>query len=197
MPPGRLAIAFAGFLVAGCVTSREAAGPANVAPDWVSVTTPHLHLWAELDAASAANVGRGMEAVWSAVGAFWGPQLEVQDRLEVVAFSNPQSLASTFPSGVAAYLFEGTFDPWMVTNLNGVGARAIAAHELAHHLSAHQLQRQPHWLRDGLAMYLQTVEIDPSGASVTFGKPPTTIAPSDLTTNPLTLAQLWAWGSVD
>lgn len=185
------------LLGGACVTTRAAAVDQSLEPDWIEVRTPHLQLWVELDAAGALQLARGMEAVRSAIAAFWGPQFDPADVLEVIVFADRRSLAQFVPSGVGGYVVEGPFGPLMVMSANGAGGRAVASHELAHHLAASTLLRVPHWLGEGLATYLETVEIDPTGQRVTFGKPPSSISPADLAATPLTLAQLWAWGTID
>ena len=196
MPTPRLLV-IAAWLLGGCATVGGVAERTDLAPDWVEVHTPHLHLWIELDPPSAIGLARSMEAVRSALAAFWGLEFDPADRLEVVVFADRGSLTPYAGYGVGGYVVEAPSGPLLVMAANGVGGRAIASHELSHHLTAQALLRQPRWLGEGIATYLETAQIDPSGASVTFGKPPAGISPNELAANPLTLAQLWAWGSID
>src|SRR6185503_20000450 len=142
------------------------------------------------DAAGATGMARSMEADRSALAAFWGLEFDPADRLEVVVFADRQSLADFAGHGVGGYVVEGPRGPLLVMALNGVGGKAVASHELSHHLIAQALQRQPRWLGEGLATYFESVQIEPSGTAVTFGKPPAGISPNDLIEHPLTLTQL-------
>lgn len=54
---------------------------------------------------------------------------------------------------------------------NGEGKGSVLRHEMAHQLSAYFLSRQPRWLSEGLAEFLETVQLSPDGHTATLGAP--------------------------
>lgn len=179
------------ILLAACATTPKP--PPEPTPGWVEVITPHLHIRAELDTPAAVEVARSMEAVRSALTSFWGPDFAPDDRLDVVIFREHASLSDFAPFTVRAFLADTHAGKWMVSSLAAYedsSFQIVQAHELAHHLGAYAMLRQPRWLNEGLASYLETIELDRASNRVAFGKTPSWIRPE---AEKVSLARLWAW----
>ncbi len=178
--------------VAGCATVPR---PEPAESGWVEVHTRHLNIRAQLDEGAAIEVARSMEAVRSGLTAFFQTDLD-EDRLDAVLFRDHASLSDFAPFAVRGFLVETHSGPWLVTSLTAFrdsSFQIVEAHELAHHLSAYVMLRQPRWLSEGLASWLETLELDRAHHRVVFGKPPSWIRPEDLATRPVTTAALWQW----
>lgn len=163
--------------------------------DWSEIQTDHFRLRAQLDEASALDAAHGLEAVRAAMLAYW-PEAAPRDRLEVLVYRDVTSLADF--GAAPGFIAQTANGPMIVTSIVGLHApefQKVIAHHLAHQLAAWQLPRAPRWLSEGLAEYLESYEVN--GASVTFGKPPGTVGPADLSGQPVTLAQLWDWTTQD
>ena len=159
--------------------------------DWSEIQTDHFRLRAQLDEASALDAAHGLEAMRAAMLAYW-PAAAPKDRLEVLVYRDAASLKDF--GAVPGLIAQTSNGPMLVTSIVGLHTpefRKVIAHHLAHQLIAWQMPRAPRWLSEGLAEYLESFEVD--GASVTFGKPPGTVGPDDLSGAPVTLAQLWDW----
>jgi hypothetical protein len=197
---GRFEITLLLLACSSCATTRLGATGAPVSADWLEVNTPHVRMWAELEEIPAEDAARSLETLRSAVAAFWGPEFDPPDLLEVVLFRDPTSLAPFAPRGLVGFVSYGRAGPVMVTSAasyEDLEFKSVQAHELAHHLSAYAFLRQPRWLAEGLATYLESLELQEAGTQVLFGKSPQWLRPIDLLTNPVTVDALWRWARPD
>ena len=137
------------------------------ASQWVEVRTAHVRLRAQLDLPAALEAAHSIEATRAAVLAYWGPAVAPKDRLELWVVRDRSSLAD-----FVAQLSSG---PTIVTSQVGLHdpqfAKAIA-HQIAHHVSAYIMPRQPRWLSEGLAEYLESCCFNPARWISNLAAPP-------------------------
>ena len=185
-----------GLVLTACATQQASFG-AGAGEEWIEVRTEHFRVRAQLPEAAAVEAAHGLEARRAGVVAYWGPHLAVKDRLDVIVYRDAAALADFVAPGFIAQLSNG---PAIITSREGLRDPAfmrVQAHQIAHHVSAYVMSRQPRWLSEGLAQYLETFELDTARETVTFGRPPGSIGPADLTGQPVTLTELWEWTTED
>jgi tetratricopeptide (TPR) repeat protein len=183
----RLAILPA-LAAAGCAYTREFRCPAEGGPQWVEVESAHFRVVTDAPPAEAHRLAGQYEQVRQAMLAgAWDWLHDPPGRLEVVVLRNRFELGELTGQTWDRPVFEflaGYFQPWerprIVTGLlhdreapslalppfreaiaNEARAEEspILEHELAHYLTFHALLRQPQWLAEGLALYLETTAI--------------------------------------
>lgn len=183
----RLAVAL--LLVSGCVTVPAAGGSSD---EWSEVRTEHFRVRAQADAQTTADLAHALEDLRAGVAVYWNAN--PKDHLELVVYRDASALAE-FTQG-PGFVHQGANGTTLVTSLQGAADPAFVrmeAHELAHLIGAYVMPRQPRWLSEGLAQYLETLDLTVSPGKVTYGRPPASLKPADLIANPVTLAQLWDW----
>jgi hypothetical protein len=94
-------------------------------------------------------------------------------RLQAVLFRDVDGMMEFVDRRVDGYVTSTPSGPLLVSagaDLRAHGeARGKLLHELAHYLSSFALLRQPRWFAEGMAEYLETLEM--SGSSVRLGAP--------------------------
>lgn len=181
------------LLMSGCVTAPSAVGDRT---EWTEVRTEHFRVRAQADAQTATALGNALEDLRAGVAAYWG--INPKDRLELVAYRDASALAEF--TAAPGFVHQGSSGAVLVTTLDGAHDPAFVrmeAHELTHLLGAYFMPRQPRWLAEGLAQYLETLDLTVAPGKATYGRPSGTIKPDDLSARPLTLAQLWDWTTDD
>ncbi|WP_248357204.1 hypothetical protein [Anaeromyxobacter oryzae] len=193
-PP--LACAVLAALLAACAAPSAFRCPAQGGPPWRELSTDHLVLRTDLPAREASALAGRLERMRVAVGAalFEGAP-PAPGQVEVIAFRTAEEYRPFAPEGAAGYylryaggppriVLSGALQPWQ---------RALLAHELTHHFLASVFHRQPRWLAEGLAVYMESLGDDaPGSAAVTVGAPP----PARLDrarTRPVPVRELLAW----
>ena len=189
------------LLLTACVTDQAAkGGEERAVSEWVEIHTEHFRVRAQLDEQAAFEAARSLEVMRAGVLAYFGARGPPKDHLDVLVYRDASSLADFVATGVAGFVAQGSNGPSIVTSAAGLHDPAfvkVMSHEIAHHVSATLMPRQPRWLSEGLAEYLETFDIDPVHNKVTYGKPPGSVGPADLSGAPITLAQLWDWTTQD
>jgi tetratricopeptide (TPR) repeat protein len=94
-------------------------------------------------------------------------------RATVIAFRSTADYEAFAPPGSAAYYSRGAADPKIVMpGKLGMEQRRVLAHEMAHHVSAYVLLRQPRWFSEGLATWAETVGTTAVGIRMVTGPVP-------------------------
>ena len=103
----------------------------------------------------------------------WGGSDGPSRRSEVVVFSRGTQFDTFVNSYVAGEtLMPPGFERMIVFSRNTtLGMSSLAAHELAHDLTAWNMPLQPPWLAEGLAQYLETVRFGKKTNTVYLGVP--------------------------
>ncbi|WP_044889523.1 tetratricopeptide repeat protein [Myxococcus hansupus] len=162
------------WLTTGCATSR-ALCPQEGGRPWYEVQSAHFRIQTNLSPEAATTTAMELEKHRRALLLAWGPDFDPPGTVEVILLRNLHELGE-FTQGHAAG-FAGTTErgPLLVMGGNGYLLEdspdlRLQTHELAHYLSKFVLLRQPRWLAEGLAQYLETAHIKPSTNEVVLGR---------------------------
>lgn len=160
-------IALAAGLVAGCATVPPC--PAKGGRAWREVTTKHFLLRTDLDEDDALRVVRTLEETRSAMLIGVWPNSRIESEVTLVfALSSIAELNSyTGPLAGAKHQSAPPFPAFLVVPDVGSEMSASAQavrHEMAHRLGLLVLPVQPHWFREGVAVFLETIHPDPEDA---------------------------------
>ncbi|MFY1831107.1 hypothetical protein ACN47A_34665 [Myxococcus fulvus] len=170
-------LALLGCLLA-CVTgcsSMRALCPLEGGRPWVEVRSPHFTVRTNLDAETSAEAARELEMMRQGLLQAWGGSFDPPGTVEVIVLRNRRELSEFTQvsiEGFSATMAEG---PVLVMAghsyaLSEEGADiSTQAHELTHYLSQFALVRQPRWLSEGLATYLETIALKPEKQEVVLG----------------------------
>jgi hypothetical protein len=162
--------------LAGCATvPRTFQCPAAGGPPWRQLGGDRYVLRTDLPADDAAELLGRVERMRGAVAAgLPGGAPESSGRVEVVAFRTVEEFRPFAPEASFGYYirYEGGAPRIVVPGEIGSWQRAMLAHEITHDLLSRTYKRQPRWFVEGLAVYMESVEVSGDGTRVTVGKPP-------------------------
>jgi len=186
----------AGLLLsaAACASARPFRCPAEGGPGWLEITTDHFVAWTDLDPPKARKLVERLEWTRSAiVAAAWGRVAAPETRLGVVALRSDRELRDLSRPGVAGWIIIDAFQPRLVLSAEaGPSPPPAVAYEIAQHLSAFALLRQPRWLWEGLAAYLESVAPLPGSDSALVGLPSRWAGA--VRRGPVAAREILAWG---
>jgi len=171
---GALAL-FAGALAAACATFPGA--PDEGGSPWRSVQTPHFALATDMDKTPAEDLARRLEGAWTAMEyaleAIPGGALEKgpgNEPVLVIALRNDRERQAAHQQWAGLFSANTLLPPALsIGDVNGDGGAELLQHELAHALLSKRLPRVPRWLNEGIAVYLQTAELDRRRQVVEWG----------------------------
>ncbi|WP_342375275.1 DUF1570 domain-containing protein [Myxococcus stipitatus] len=162
-------------LTVGCATPR-ALCPREGGDAWTEVQSPHFRVRTNLNPEAAAETARELELLRRALLFAWGPDFAPEDFVDVVILRDPKELSEFTQGAFAGH--KRTTDRGSLLILSGhdeVPGRKppgpLQAHELTHHLSDYVLLHRPKWLSEGLAGYLETIELASDGSQAVLGRP--------------------------
>ncbi|MFP2957153.1 DUF1570 domain-containing protein [Myxococcus sp. 1LA] len=185
------------LLSTGCATSR-ALCPQEGGRPWHEVQSTHFRIQTNLSPEAATTTALELEKHRRALLLAWGTDFDPPGTVEVILLRNLHELGE-FTQGHAAG-FAGITErgPLLVMGGNGYLLEdspdlRLQTHELAHYLSHFVLLRQPRWLAEGLAQYLETAHIKPSTNEVVLGRPNGWNLGYVREHGWLDLNELWAW----
>jgi tetratricopeptide (TPR) repeat protein len=188
--------------LAGCkhVASRaECVDHGGVA--WREVTSPHFRITTNLDAKSAREALTELEKSRQALlFAFGGTERhDPPGRLEAIILQSDEQMSEFAHEDTAGFMLRDERGPIIVLGgesyaFNASPDRQLVNHELAHYLSSYVLHRQPRWLAEGLAGYLEvTRPYGPNGEEVRMGEVNTNLLLWNRTHARIPLEDLWKW----
>lgn len=174
----RWALLLGGLL--GCAGAQHAGSSAST--DWVQVTSDHFTISTDESPRDAQKIASYLEQVRSALLSAAWPRAQVprQDRAQVVVMGDDVAFNQLFGRNVDG-LFLGTGHSSLVVlhgnpdhwehreTLAAEGSTSVLKHEMTHRLAAALGVRQPRWLAEGLAQFLETMQIAPDGKSAQIG----------------------------
>ncbi|NVI98062.1 DUF1570 domain-containing protein [Myxococcus sp. AM009] len=151
---------------------------------WLRLDSDHYTLHTDLASEEAREAMRTLERTRAAILTSMWPQALSQQmtKLDVYVLQDPREFEGLYPRRVRAFFFRsdsealivlsGRPDMWERT-FSGMSLASSSPlnHELAHHLSAYPLSRQPRWLSEGLAEYLETLRLSEDGQTAVVGVP--------------------------
>jgi len=171
---GALAL-FAGALAGACATFPGA--PDEGGSPWRSVQTSHFALATDMEKTPAENLARRMEETWTAMEyaleAFPGGALERTPGSEpvlVIALRNERERQAVHQQLGGLFSARTLLPPAIsIGDISADAGGELLQHELAHALLSKRLPRVPRWLTEGIAVYLQTAELDRSRQRIEWG----------------------------
>jgi tetratricopeptide (TPR) repeat protein len=185
---------------AGCVKRPVATCPDKGGQQWREVNSPHFRISTNLGLRVARFTALELEQLRAALLLAWGGQVDPPGQVEVIVVrSNAELEEFTLGTPLEAFLDSSGRSPLMV--MAGEGefmlqqpeALQVQAHELAHHITRYVMVRQPRWLTEGLATWLQTVQFSSLRRKASFGELHPGFAQYVRSHRPLSLERLWAW----
>jgi hypothetical protein len=208
----RLSVGIVAALALGGCASARLACPERGGPSWLELRTQHFVLRTDLPSDEARRWMAQMEQTRaSLLQAAWHGAAPPAGRIDVVLFRDLGELHDFAPlqaEGVALWDFFGNHllvaqggqrhETASVRAGQGIykvnrviRPEVTLAHEIAHALNNAFLFRQPRWLAEGLAKFLETVAYDAATGKATIGEPPEVLAAHvtrrDVRLNPSTL----------
>jgi Protein of unknown function (DUF1570) len=175
------------FLVSSstaCLGPRLAQCPAEGGKPWVELESDHFVLQTDLPPQEAEKGVAYLERTRAAMlAAAWPAALQLEmPRLTVHVLADPSQFERIFPRRVGGVFSRNGDEPFIVlagppdsweqrfTGLSDTTSSTVK-HELAHYLSSYFLLRQPRWLAEGLAQFLETLQLSKDGRTAVLGQP--------------------------
>jgi hypothetical protein len=158
-------------LVAGCgAASSHVTRPA--AFRWIEIITPHFVITTDLPRPRALSMAQALEDSRAALlTSIWPGASAPRGRTRVVAFTRQKELSRYAGRNNQGVVFTRPgFERLLAFTAGSMAdVPTVATHELAHALSRWFLPVQPLWLSEGLAVYLESIEIDRTNGQVVTG----------------------------
>ena len=175
-PRGGWAVAvLASAFVAACVTFPRA--PDEGGSPWISVQTPHFTLATDMEKAPAENLARMLEDTWTAMeyaleslpgGAL--DDVAGSEPVLVIALKNDREREAVHKRLGGVFSAQSLLPPAVsIGDIDANRGAEVLKHELAHAVLSKRLPRVPRWLNEGIAVYLQTAELDRDRQAVEWG----------------------------
>jgi tetratricopeptide (TPR) repeat protein len=186
-----LALLLLGF--AGCATSRPMRLPSKGGPPWIELQSEHFSLQTDLDEPSAREALVEFENRRSGlIAAAWHNAEFRGARTRVITFIDREELDEFLAPGILGFTVHGFRSEKFIVvprrdgrilkkglclrrcdDPDVVGAdfdpmRAFT-HEIVHDLASAYFARQPRWLSEGLATFLDTMQLDLKAQRATVG----------------------------
>jgi tetratricopeptide (TPR) repeat protein len=160
------------FVSAACAHRNVC--PAKGGPPWRELTTRHFRVWTDLDAAAANTTVQHLEHYRKALLYVWGNQFDPPGRVDVVVFRSGEDLYDLIGGRwrISGFVAKSGPTPIVVMTLDYDRnvAQRVELHELAHYLNSYLLLRQPRWLSEGLASYIETAQVIEAENKVILGR---------------------------
>lgn len=194
-------VVMAGFM--GLVASCGAAVPPvprDGGPAWIELTSEHFTVWTDASSERARELIREMERFWQIVVGTTFPSIAASGRNFVIVLRDDDELTAFSLTGEPrAYAMSASaplFQPMFV--LSAFSNRDLTdrtvAHELTHAISFGVIHHQPRWLAEGMAMFFETVEIDPNSTTADIGVEPLYRGQRPRMAHLVPISKLFAWG---
>lgn len=165
------------LLFLGCASPPEVRDETLREATWLAVATPHTTVRTNLPAATAEKLTRALECDRQALSHWTGvsgaPRTFGVDAIILARRSELAHFADSHLGGLHAHRMGSSLLVLAADGDRLLGREELPEelrrHELAHALLYGAIARQPRWLAEGLAAYLETMAVDAHG-QVTFGK---------------------------
>src|SRR4051812_26586293 len=160
-------------LSVSCGPLHELKLPSEGGASWTEYTSDHFRLQTDMRDAEARATLKDVEERRSGLvrAAFHGLEVPGQ-RTRIVALRDGGELEAFLPEFILGYFMLDPFGEKLV-----LLARASAddmrvfTHEMTHDLASYYFARQPRWLEEGMARFLETLQFDREGNKVILGTP--------------------------
>lgn len=185
-------------LLSGCAHVAPECNAHDATP-WTELSSAHFVVRTNLPQEQARAASVQLERARASVLATFPSSGAVSDPLDVVVFTTPAQLqdltGDPLMEAQLAHDWRGTMllTASSVTFLEANQLRRTL-HELAHHYSARSLKRWPRWFEEGLAIYVETIELDDTKKTATRGAANQLKLTEVMKWGILPVKSLWAWG---
>lgn len=194
-------MAFLGLVLSvlsGC-TRMRALCPAEGGRPWVEVRSPHFSVRTNLDADTAEDAARELELLRQGLLQAWAGTFDPPGTVEVIVLRNRSALEEFTNVRIEGFSATTADGPVLVLAGNAYALSeapadvGTQAHELTHYLSEFALVRQPRWLSEGLAAYLESIYLKPEKHEVILGGLHMPFLNHVRRSGWRTLDELWEW----
>jgi tetratricopeptide (TPR) repeat protein len=158
-----------GLLLAAAACAHAPARPRSGDPaNWVELQSEHFLVRSDLPPEEAKKSVAGMELARAALLAVgWHAKAESRIRTVVVQLAGAAEMEEFAPKGVGGFAGYDAFEqPLIVIHGANVLDETLFKHELTHVISAGFLLTMPRWVNEGIACYLETLQITGPGQAV-------------------------------
>ncbi|MFY0563729.1 DUF1570 domain-containing protein [Archangium lansingense] len=168
----------------GCLGPRFARCPGEGGRPWLEVESEHFTLRTDLSIEEARKAASYLEQTRIALlSAAWPSAAQRQmARVTVYVLAESSDFESLFPRRVSGFFSLQGHEPLIVLHgppktweqrfsRRSEASSSTLKHELTHHLSTYVLLRQPRWLSEGLAQFLETLRLSEDGRTAILGTP--------------------------
>jgi hypothetical protein len=148
-------------------------GPRAVRTElWLEVQSDHFVLLTDaLPDGARFTVNRLERARSLMLRVMWRGGTTPSGRMRVIHFTRDSELSELARPNLAGMVVpDGFGGRLVVTTDTAEGLETVLYHELAHRLSVHFLPRQPRWISEGIAAYLETIHADWTGDRFLVGE---------------------------
>jgi tetratricopeptide (TPR) repeat protein len=151
---------------------------------WMELDSEHYTLRTDLPPEEATQAMAYLEQTHAAMlASAWPSALRKEMvKVNVYVLADSSEFEGLFPRRLQAFFIRSDNEPTIVlhgrpgswqrrfTGLSDATSSPLR-HELAHHLSTYFLVRQPRWVSEGLAEFLETMQLSEDGRTATLGTP--------------------------
>ncbi|AKQ67658.1 TPR domain protein [Myxococcus hansupus] len=185
-------------LLSGC-TSTRALCPLEGGRPWVEVRSPHFSVRTNLDTPTAEAAAQELEMLRQGLLQAWGGNFDPPGTVDIILLHNRSALEEFTNIRIEGFSTRTEDGPLLVLAGHAYALTEATAdvttqaHELTHYLSELALVRQPRWLSEGLAGYLETIALRPERREVILGRLHDAFYTQVSRHGWRTLDELWEW----
>jgi tetratricopeptide (TPR) repeat protein len=158
------------LLLAACAHAPRSNDPQN----WLELRSEHFLVRTDLPEEDARKAVTDMELVRTALlGAGWHSSREPRSRTAVVLLASQAEMNEFGQKSLLGFASSNVFgEPFLaVSAAQDVLEQELFKHELTHVINEGFLVSKPRWVNEGIACYLEMLEIKRGGSAAVMGKP--------------------------
>jgi hypothetical protein len=165
---------------------------------WREVTSAHFRLKTNLDSKTARDAALQLERWRKALLVAWEDKIDPPGRLDAIVLQSREQLREFSQRDPVPFFATDVDGPFIVLTGQGYAfdaspSRRQLNHELAHYLSSYALLRQPRWVAEGFATYLETTSPYGDGSQVRIGEDNRAMLAWNRIHAPVSWEDLWNW----
>jgi tetratricopeptide (TPR) repeat protein len=136
---------------------------------WNRYETPHFTLDTDLSPEDGAAAAKRLEHTRAALlSAAWPKALPPQDRAHAIVVADGLEVDRLFGKQVGSATLRGS-EFLLVMRATPAASASVLQHELTHYLASFIYLRQPRWFSEGLAQFLETLQLSADGKTAELG----------------------------
>jgi hypothetical protein len=161
------------FATTACATMYDMKLPSQGGPRWVEYQSEHFRLQTDMDEYGARETVRQLEERRTGLlNAAWHGADFRTPRTRVVVFRSANELQEfVFRNIKGMWTLDARGEKLIVLGRDSRDSMRVFTHELTHDLGSSYFARQPRWLSEGMARFLETLQVDEAGGRVIIGVP--------------------------